>query len=227
MDLKFKKFPLSPAALYIALDRYDNAALEKSLAMGGKVQYADKFGNTPLHLATSATVAMFVPALLKLGADPNAISTTTGSPLAVLTSRYFKSEDMRLLVQATKALLKYGAQVDVPDPDGMTPLMHAARRGYTQVAKLLITAGSDVNARDKRAGLTVLMYAQSPRMVKFVLEHGADPSQRNKSKQTAAEYFKDEGDNNLARAIEAHGAKSTRPAAKPAKKAKTANKKSK
>lgn len=31
----------------------------------------------------------------------------------------------------------------------MTPLMHAARRGYLQVVALLVAHGSDINAQDE------------------------------------------------------------------------------
>jgi ankyrin repeat protein len=41
---------------------------------------------------------------------------------------------VRLLVEA-------GANVNIADRDGVTPLSHAKRRGYTEIARILTAAG--------------------------------------------------------------------------------------
>src|SRR5215216_1232927 len=48
-------------------------------------------------------------------------------------------------VNAVRALLKRGAEVDARHPAGITALMFAARKGCLQVVKLLLAAGADPN----------------------------------------------------------------------------------
>jgi ankyrin repeat protein len=55
---------------------------------------------------------------------------------------------------AVRALLRHGgSDLAAADEAGMTALHHAARRGWTAIARLLIEAGAPVSARD-RAGRT-------------------------------------------------------------------------
>jgi ankyrin repeat protein len=44
-------------------------------------------------------------------------------------------------------LLRNNAKITIKDSRQATPLHHAAQRGYTEIAKKLLHAGSDVNAR--------------------------------------------------------------------------------
>ena len=89
-----------------------------------------------------------------------AISLVTGPEIAVANDK-----DMALLEAARQAdrdraeyLLKHGANINVKETkSGKTPLMLAGQAGDTEVAKLLLTGGSDVNARDNE-GRTALMY---------------------------------------------------------------------
>ncbi|MFN8453737.1 MAG: ankyrin repeat domain-containing protein [Anaerolineae bacterium] len=44
--------------------------------------------------------------------------------------------------QIIKLLIEHGADVNLPDKDGVTPLQHARQRGYIQIARLLEQAGA-------------------------------------------------------------------------------------
>src|SRR6185437_13849134 len=61
-------------------------------------------------------------------------------------------------------LLKYHANVNMPDPDGVAPLTIAMQNSNWDIAKLLITAGADVNEWD--------MYGQAPLHVAIEMEGG-------------------------------------------------------
>ncbi len=61
--------------------------------------------------------------------------------------------------QLTESLLKNGADVDVKDEHGQTPLQIAACLGHTDVARILVENGADLEAYDK-AGQTALMIAE-------------------------------------------------------------------
>ena len=56
-------------------------------------------------------------------------------------------------------LLDAGSNVEVPNQEGQTALMLAARAGSVDVAELLVRHGADVNAREKWRGQTALIWA--------------------------------------------------------------------
>jgi uncharacterized protein len=72
---------------------------------------------------------------------------------------------------------------------GVTVLMIAVHNGHTDVAKVLLARGADVNAVDqgRRSALTFAAAAQSNRaaLVKLLLQHGADPRHRAEMGETA------------------------------------------
>ena len=51
-------------------------------------------------------------------------------------------------IKTVKALLDKGADVNVKDNSGSTPLIYAARNGRTEVLKALIDKGADVNLKN-------------------------------------------------------------------------------
>lgn len=44
--------------------------------------------------------------------------------------------------QVVALLLAHGADVNIPDKDGVTPLQHARRRGYADIERMLVQAGA-------------------------------------------------------------------------------------
>ncbi|HMA11515.1 MAG TPA: ankyrin repeat domain-containing protein, partial [Steroidobacteraceae bacterium] len=98
-------------------------------------------------------------------------------------------------------LLRRGASVNLPDPDGIAPLTLAMMNGNWDIAKRLIEAGADVNQWDiygqsplhvaienayvsRRSGVGNLGTDKSPNatdgsdLVKMLVERGADPNQQ-------------------------------------------------
>lgn len=63
-----------------------------------------------------------------------------------LTGLMFAAREGR--VEAVRALLDAGANVNYADPDGSTPLLVALMNGHWDVAKLLIESGADANTWD-------------------------------------------------------------------------------
>jgi ankyrin repeat protein len=77
---------------------------------------------------------------------------------------------------AVKSLLDQGASVNAKSPYGSTPLFFACDRGHTEIIKLLIERGADVNVEDTFYHATALTWAMQKKrapIVKLLLDKGA------------------------------------------------------
>ena len=68
------------------------------------------------------------------------------------------TRDIDLKLDLVKNLLAQGAEPDVPDGKGQTPLMHTAVLGNILTLQALISAGANPNSKDKK-GRTPLLFA--------------------------------------------------------------------
>jgi len=78
-------------------------------------------------------------------------------------------------IAAIERHLQNGADVNVKDQDGNTPLMWATYNGSLEVVKFLVAKGVNVNARDKN-NETPLMEATHEghrNVAEFLKQHGA------------------------------------------------------
>jgi len=56
-------------------------------------------------------------------------------------------DDGRNHIETVKALVAAGAKLDLGDRQGTTPLAHARRRGYAEIAAILERAGARARAK--------------------------------------------------------------------------------
>jgi N-acyl-D-amino-acid deacylase len=92
-----------------------------------------------------------------------------------------RANDLRQM----KALLDRGVSASAPGPDGVTPLMVAAKVGSLDAMKLLIDHRADVNAKNP-SGSTALMWSVTDaKKVRLLLDHGADVNVASRSGRTA------------------------------------------
>ena len=95
-------------------------------------------------------------------------------------------------VLGTERLITYGVHLDVPDRNGLTPLMVAALERTAEndeMARLLIGAGADLDAQSN-TGMTALMFAVrsgSIEVARYMRLAGADTTLRNKTGRTAGQ----------------------------------------
>jgi ankyrin repeat protein len=194
------------AGLHEAAAKGDAAEIEKLVAEGERPNVQDSRSRTPLHVAAYLKHHDAARALLRLGANPNAleidrydivtiaavandvamlkVALEGGASARNVTSRYDgtaliaaahlgHAEVVRILIAAKaplnhvnnlgwtalmesivlgtggknhtdtlKALVEAGADVNVADRQGTTPLQHARRRGYVEMARVLEAAGA-------------------------------------------------------------------------------------
>ena len=99
-----------------------------------------------------------------------------------------------------KLMVKHGADVNLADHNGETPLMLALEKGMFDLARYLVEKGADVNARDHVFGWTPLFYAlKNIEFVEFLVKHGADINAKDKAGLTVLMYAVDRDDIKLVR----------------------------
>ena len=94
----------------------------------------------------------------------------------------FYSHDPRIVQRALDA----GADVNMKDEDGHTPLHWACTYGNEEICRLLLEHGADPNARDDN-GRTPLHWAclyNHTAIVRLLIEHGADAGARDDQGET-------------------------------------------
>ncbi|MGF1677259.1 MAG: ankyrin repeat domain-containing protein, partial [Rivularia sp. (in: cyanobacteria)] len=80
-------------------------------------------------------------------------------------------------IKRVQNFLSAGASPSVSDGDGTTALMFAANSGYTEIVRILIDSGANINYQRKSYGLTALMLACATNkldIVRLLISKGAD-----------------------------------------------------
>ncbi|HQR35190.1 MAG TPA: ankyrin repeat domain-containing protein, partial [Blastocatellia bacterium] len=87
-------------------------------------------------------------------------------------------------LKQVKTLIAKGENVNAPDADGTTPLMHAVVNAEADCVKLLLDKGADPNLSNK-AGATALMWAVNDlKKVQLLLAKGANVNVASKEEES-------------------------------------------
>ena len=125
--------------------QFDRVELVRALLdAGANVNYAGKWGSTPLMCAKSAVVARM---LLEAGAEPNAATIPNGHGIRAGGTALMEAAQ-RGDTESVALLLKYGADMERRNVEGHTALILAARNGPNATTRLLIDAGANVGLRE-------------------------------------------------------------------------------
>ena len=93
-----------------------------------------------------------------------------------------------------KVAIDCGADPNIQNKDGDTPLHDAARSGSPEVVKLLLEHGANPNIQDYKYDWTPLHYAVKGCHVdvaRVLLDYGADPTIRDNEGRTPLDYGSD------------------------------------
>lgn len=125
--------------------------------------------------------------LLDLGADKKKRYHKGRTPLSTLAVHSFGFHNG---IIASKVLLDRGADPDLPDLNGQTPLHYAVQCRYTEAMKDLIKAGANIEARNQEM-CTPLHKASQSRwspVVQFLLANKADHGAKDLHGATPLHY---------------------------------------
>lgn len=100
-------------------------------------------------------------------------------------------------LEVIKLHILAGSNINEKEPfGGSSPLISASVFGKTEIAKLLIDAGADLNIKnnDGSSALITAAFFCRPEIVKMLLEKGADKALKNNFDQTAYDSVSDSFD---------------------------------
>ncbi|MEO8052741.1 MAG: ankyrin repeat domain-containing protein [Acidobacteriota bacterium] len=111
---------------------------------GANVNAASKSGFTPVVFATMKNDRASVQRLIQAGADPNYALPDKDKTEALIVAGAYSSDEAAL------ALLDGGANPNVTDRKGQTPLHVAAQAGSLELVRKLVSKGANLNARTEK-----------------------------------------------------------------------------
>lgn len=151
-----------------------------------------RYGCTALHVAVVYGRNDIVRELITLGADINTRNKNGLTPLYIDR------------ITTVDILIKAGANVNITDYLGNTPIFYCSDRDYwIVIAIMLIKAGADLNIKNK-AGLTPLLHAMRRRfcIISLLVLNGADINAKNADGNTALDLAKMNEDDEVVEFLE-------------------------
>lgn len=168
--------------LFNGIEKNDRYQVRKALEFGANINERNSNYLTPLHLASSKGNVEIAHLLITMGADVNvetyhnggltaldfALSNANERLVEILIDKtsnvnsallFYMSNSYRINLKIVRLLIEKGADVNVMDTNGWTPLHWALKRGYDMGVKLLLSNNANVYIKNKM-GMTALDFAK-------------------------------------------------------------------
>jgi ankyrin repeat protein len=163
-------------ALHIAVTKEGNFRfIELLLAYGSSRDDHTKEDKNVLLLAAQNNTQNVVQPLLEISSDVNCQDVDGNSPLHMV---HTSADDQALF----ELLIKHGADINLRNNDGWTPLMVACYYDRLIEAGLLLQSGADVHCTDSHDRSALFFAARSVMsgsLVNLLLNYGADATHRD------------------------------------------------
>jgi uncharacterized protein len=117
----------------------DVRLLDLTLDAGADVDAKDRFNGTGLIRAAERGYPTIVARLLETDIHLDHVNRLGWT---ALLEAVILGEGGRPHVRTVRLLVEAGADLDIPDESGTTALAHARRRGFTEIARILVAAGA-------------------------------------------------------------------------------------
>ncbi|MBI3139646.1 MAG: ankyrin repeat domain-containing protein [Sphingobacteriales bacterium] len=141
---------------------------------------------TPLEKALSANDTVTALQLIRQGENPNQQVSSGDGSLLIRYCRYAENDPIAFF------LLSNGAKPDTLRSAAGRTALHVAAAYYAceTLCTALLNAGADINARTHDGATPLMLAAQSAklRLVKLLIQKGADPLLKDKKGKTAYDY---------------------------------------
>ena len=195
------------AGLHEAAAKGDVAEIEKLVADGEKPNIQDSKSRTPLHVAVYLKQHAAARALLRLGANPNALEIDRYDIVTIAAV----VNDLEML----KIALAGGASArNITSRYDGTALIAAAHLGHAAAVRILIDAKAPLN-HVNNLGWTALMeavvlgngWADHTATVRALVEAGADVNIADKQGATPLQHARRRGYVEMGRILESAGAR--------------------
>ena len=193
LDLRDKN---SRSALHLAALHGQESIVQLLLDSGANVNAQDRSGDSALSVAVEEDYVGVMRLLLKYEADPNLGDPYGRAPLHQLAANRGIESNWR---PAMQLLLNNGADIELRDFRGSTPLLVAVEYGQPEIVQLLIDNGASVFSKD-RQGDTALHYAalwHHQPIVRLLLDHEADIDARTDYGKAPLDIAIEEGDEDI------------------------------
>ncbi|MGA7488404.1 MAG: ankyrin repeat domain-containing protein [Xanthobacteraceae bacterium] len=195
------------AGLHDAAARGDVAEIEQLIAEGEKPKIQDANSRTPLHVAAFLGRHEAARALIRLGADPNALDAQRYDIVTIAAV----NNDLEMLAIAIDG---GGNARAITGPYDGTALIAAAHRGHAAIVRALIAAGAQLNHANNH-GWTALLEAvvlgnggtNHTATVETLVTAGADVMLPDRYGTTALAHARTRGYSQIARILENAGAR--------------------
>ncbi len=188
----------SYTGLFNAAASGDVAAIDGLIASGAKLEERDENGRTPFHVAAYQKQRDVMAALVKAGADPNALDEQAYDAVTIAAV----ADDVKTLKTALVLGNKSG---NVTSPYDGTALIAAAHLGHDEVVRILIEAGAPLD-HVNNLGWTALIEAvvlgdggaRHQKTVEHLVKAGADRSIGDRDGVTPLEHAKNRSNSAIA-----------------------------
>lgn len=150
---------------------------------GRSLDIYNNLRQTPLHLAVITKQPNMVETLLRAGAEPSALDRN-GQTALHLCCEYNQRDCLSVVL----SLSTLSTCLEIRNYEGLSPLHLAVLQGRKDLARLLLSAGADINVMDVKSGQSPLMHAvenNNADMVHFLIENRCDVNSQSYSGNTA------------------------------------------